>query len=191
MGQAPNSIAIQRRPAQTQPNLITARTVSDFPSLADRQLPRVRILIGIWCVALVFAGCANPVNEASYTRRMSAGEAAYSRGDLLTAEDHFRHAVFNAQGGALGPAKNAVAFHNLGIVERDLCKLDDAERLFRQAMEREKSPDVRTIFELAHLQYERGEYAEASSSFELLLARVGGAGEKTPDTYAHVLAEYT
>jgi len=145
------------------------------------------------------AGCANPINEATWFRYTNAGSAEHARGNLVAAEEAHRRAVINARVGHLGPEKEAIAFHNLALVKRDLCKLGEAEQFFRRALElREKNPETPpgnltgTIFEFAQLQYEQGQYAGAASLIDrvLPLAQKMDAERKAPAAFAHVLAEY-
>jgi tetratricopeptide (TPR) repeat protein len=92
-----------------------------------------------------------------------------------------------------------MAFHNLAMVKRDLCKLDEAEQFFRRALElREKNPDTLptnlsgTLFEFAQLQYEQGHYADAASLIErgLPIVEKADVERRAPAAFARLLAEY-
>jgi tetratricopeptide (TPR) repeat protein len=149
--------------------------------------------------ALLAAGCANPINEATWHRYTAAGNAAKARGDLGTAEEAHRRAVINDRVGNLGAEHEALALHNLALVKRDLCKLDEAEESLRRAYElRDKNPDTPprnltgTIVELAQLYYEQRRYADVAPLMERglpLLVQLD-VERVNPATFAHVLVEY-
>lgn len=148
---------------------------------------------------LILTGCANPVVDHTWSRYTNAGNVERARGNLTAAEEAHRRAVINAQIGHLGPEKEAIALHNLALVKRDLCKLGEAEQLFRRALElREKNPGTPTanltgtIFESAQLQYDRGHYAEATALMERGLPFIEQMGieRMDPTGFAHLLGQY-
>ena len=161
----------------------------------------IRISAGTvgWFALLLLVSCANPINDATWYRYTNTGNAEQARGNLVGAEEAHRRAVINAQAGHLGPEKEAISLHNLALVERDLCKLSEAEQSFRRALElRDKNPDTPprnlsgTMFELAQLQYEQGRYADAASLIErgLPLAEKMNVEHVAPAAYAQILTEY-
>src|SRR4030095_14971948 len=130
-----------------------------MPSVRRAQESTVKCFAMLFAAtALLAAACANPINEATWHRYTAAGNAAKARGDLGTAEEAHRRALVNARIGNLGAEREALALHNLALVKRDLCKLDEAEESLRRAYElRDKNRDTPpgnltgTIFELAQL----------------------------------------
>lgn len=74
---------------------------------------------------MLAAGCANPINEATWHRYTSAGIEARARGDLAVAEEAHRRALINARIGRLGVEHEAIALHNVAsLVERGLPLLE-------------------------------------------------------------------
>ena len=161
---------------------------------------RLRAACAIGAAAsIALAACANPLNDATYTRYTNAGIAEHRRGNLVAAEEAHRRAVINARIGHLGDEKEALALHNLALVKRDLCKLAEAEDLFRRALElRDKHSDTPadhlsgTLFELAQLYYETRRATMAVPLTERGLPIVEGAGAErvAPAELARILTEY-
>jgi tetratricopeptide (TPR) repeat protein len=151
-------------------------------------------------VAVALAtGCANPVNDSTMMRYTREGNAATSRGDLLAAEEAYRRALINVQLGNLGPQREALALHNLGIAKLNLCKLDEAREALQRAYElRDKNPGgspgefAGTVFELAQLNYEQHRYPDTVSLMErgIPLAEKLGADRQAPAVYAQLLVQY-
>jgi len=151
------------------------------------------------CLALLLAACANPINDASWSRYTREGNAAHAQGNLTIAEESYGRAVSDARIGHLGPEREAVALHNLGLVKRDLCKLDEAREALSNAYElRDKNPDTPplllsgTAFELAQLYYEQRRYAEAVALMErgLPIVEKAGVEQGAEAIYAQVLVQY-
>lgn len=152
-----------------------------------------------WSAVLLAAGCANPINDATWHRYTRDGNAAHAKGDLGTAEEAHRRAVINARIGNLGAEREAMALHNLALVKRDLCKLAEAEEFLRRAYElRDRNTDTPpanlagTIFELAQLHYESRRYADAAALMErgFPLLEKFNVERTEPAAFAHVLLEY-
>jgi hypothetical protein len=132
-------------------------------------------------IVCVLAGCANPINDQTWSKYIAGGHAQSASGDWVGAEEAYRRAVINAQVARLGAEKEAYALHNLALVERNLCKLDEADDVFQRALQlRSNNRDTTpmnlsvTIFEFAQLRYERGRYEESA----LLMERGFPIGEK-------------
>jgi len=157
------------------------------------------VRVGAVLVLLLGNGCANPVNQVTWGRYTEGGNQAHNRGDLAGAEEAHRRALINARIGHLGSEREATSLHNLALVKRDLCKLDEAREAWQMAFDlRDKNPNVPstflagTTFELAQLSYEQGRYADAVKLMERgfpLVEKIDIASAE-PEAYAHLLREY-
>lgn len=100
-------------------------------------------------------------------------------------------------------AKLSMCAYNLGLMKRDLCKLDAADRLFQEslAIEQEISSErigekdsfiSSRVCELAHLNYERGIHAKAVTYFATCVGVVdkGNFERVSPGQYLYLLDEY-
>lgn len=100
-------------------------------------------------------------------------------------------------------AELSMCAYNLSLVKRDLCKLDEADRLFQEslAIEQEISSErvgkhnnfiSSRVCELAHLNYERGKQTEAVSYFATCVEMVDkdNLERVSPGQYLYVLDEY-
>jgi tetratricopeptide (TPR) repeat protein len=85
------------------------------------------ILIGV-------AGCANPLNRATYDRYWEQGGAAEHAGQLGVAEQAYYRALVNVDIGNLGPLLKAQALYNLGRIKRRVAKFAEAEDLLKQSL---------------------------------------------------------
>jgi len=150
-------------------------------------------------IVCVLAGCANPINDQTWSKYIAGGHAQSARGDWVGAEEAYRRAVINAQVGRLGAEREAYALHNLALVERNLCKLDEADDVFQCALQlRSNNRDTTpmnlsvTIFEFAQLRYERRRYEESALLMErgFPIAEMLDVEQKSPVLYGRILQEY-
>jgi len=189
------------RDAALRPTPLVVR--GQYPVIIGRRIDRklMPFVAGRFFLltSCVLAACANPINDQTWSKYIAGGHAQYARGNLTAAEEAYRRAVINAQVGRLGAEKEAYAVHNLALVKRDLCKLDEADDLFQRALElrsnnRDTSPNnlSGTMFELAQLRYERGQYEASASLMErgFPIAEGLGVEQKSPVLYGRVLEEY-
>ena len=87
-----------------------------------------------WLVpVLILAGCANPLNQATYSRYMNEGIEAFNARQFTRAEAAFARAADNVDWGNLGDDARAGVLYNLGDTKRILRKYDEAESLLLQA----------------------------------------------------------
>src|SRR5919108_161780 len=119
-------------------------------------------------LAVLLAACANPGNDATWARYTREGNVAYTQGNLTFAEESHRRALNSTQIGNLDVERQATSLHNLGLVKRRLCKLDEARDVLSKAYElRDKNSAAPphmlsgTIFELAQLHYDQRRFADA------------------------------
>lgn len=159
----------------------------------------MRSICTVGSFAVLLAACANPINDATWSRYTREGNAAYAQGDLAVAEEAHRRALINARIGHLGPEREAMALHNLGLVKRDLCKLDEALEALSKAYElRDKNAGTPpqlltgTVFELAQLHYEQRRFADAVTLMErgLPLVEKANVERSDPAAFAQVLLQY-
>jgi tetratricopeptide (TPR) repeat protein len=143
--------------------------------LADLAIPgRTAVLAPLALLAAFGAGaCIPPLHTAaeSYT----VGMQAYERRDFPAAEPPLERAVVHYRLARAAPAQTADALQHLGRVKGALCKFDDAEELLLEAFELEQTaePPTRAMhiaFELAHLYFDQGKYAQSIGPFERGLA---------------------
>ena len=82
---------------------------------------------------LTITGCANPLNQATYSRYTDEGNRAFVARDFTEAEAAFARAAYNVDWGNLGDAAKAGSLYNLAETKRILRKYTEAEALFLQA----------------------------------------------------------
>ena len=87
---------------------------------------------------LILAGCANPLNDATYGRYTDAGDSAMNRGDYIRAEVAYARAAQNVDWGRLGPAAKSGSLFNLANAKIRLKKHAEAEPLLLESLEIEK-----------------------------------------------------
>jgi len=89
--------------------------------------------------------------------------------------------------------------YQCGLVKRDVCKLEEAEALLREAIEIQTRTRTGTRAELsgrqcelAHLRFERGRFEDARPSFErcIELLQEFDAEHAYPEEYLYLLGEY-
>jgi tetratricopeptide (TPR) repeat protein len=145
------------------------------------------------------SACANPINDATWSRYTRDGNAAYAQGNLAAAEEAHRRALINVRLGRLGSEREATSLHNIGLVKRELCKLDEALEALSKAYElRDKNPATPpqllsgTVFELAQLHYDQRRFPEALALMErgLPIIEKAGAEQGAPAAFAQVLLQY-
>lgn len=142
------------------------------------------------------AGCANPINAIHYNYYLGQGHAASAAGDYAQAKVFFSRALINAQIGNLGPKDEARALYNYGLAVGYLCEYELAQQSFVEALrleEEAEGPDggvaVMRLFELARLEYDHENYAEAARWYDraLPLAQKVGADGTDPIAFANEL----
>jgi tetratricopeptide (TPR) repeat protein len=160
---------------------------------------RYRIFVLTAALFSSLAIAANPINRETFARYYKQAEAALAAGDLQTAEIAYSRALLNARlAGDMPPAAEAGLAQKLARVQGNLCKHDEAERMFLEAIgvaERAFGVDSLRIFplrvELAQLTYDIGAYPKAVAYFDRALS-VGGRvlREKDPAGLTLLLEDY-
>jgi len=96
-----------------------------------------RFLLLALCLCLT--GCANPLNQATSDRYGDECAQDEDAGDLARAEQACYRALVNVDTGNLGPQQKSMRLYDLGRVKRQLGKFAEAEDLFKQSLDIEKT----------------------------------------------------
>lgn len=92
-------------------------------------------LYGISILAVLhFAGCANPLNQATYYRYTEEGDRARAEGNWGAAEFAYSRALTNVDWGNLPPRYRSEALYNVGEVKQVLGKHDESATYLEQAL---------------------------------------------------------
>src|SRR4051812_7396785 len=105
--------------------------------------------------AVVFIGCANPINQRTASQYYELGLQAEAAGDHALAERNYQRALVNARIGHSPDEGVSAAMYSLGRMKGHLCKYKDAEELLLESLalqEKATGPEdvntVKRIFEL-------------------------------------------
>lgn len=149
-------------------------------------------------VAILLAGCANPINQRTAENYYAAGEQALDKGDLPHAREMFSRALINARLGHMGDSAESRVLSKLGRVYGNLCDFDSAEKAFLEA----RDLDIKTYannptgtfptrVELAQLSYDVGRYEKSvhyfDEAFSVLDSRFKAMD---PATYVSIRKDY-
>lgn len=152
----------------------------------------------ITLVAILLAGCANPISQHTAENYYAAGEQALARGDLPQAREMYSRALINARLGHMGDCAESRVLSKLGRVYGNLCDYAAEEQAFLEA----RNLDVRTYannpnltvptrIELAQLSYDIGQCEKATQYFDEAFAVMDHRfKEKDPATYAAIRKDY-
>jgi hypothetical protein len=88
----------------------------------------------ILCLTAVIGGCANPLNQVTSNRYGDQCADAERSGWLDLAEQACYRALVNVNIGNLGDEQRSIRMYDLGRIKRQLHKLDEAERLFKDSL---------------------------------------------------------
>jgi len=151
----------------------------------------------ILLVALI-SGCANPINERTAYNYYNMALQAEAIRDFASAEQNYDRALYNAQIAHSNRTISA-SMYGLGRMKGYLCKYDDAEKLLSSSLALEEkvsgsesSITTMRLFELARLNFDRGQYAAALPYFGRGIPAVKKLGLETSDpiSLANGLDEY-
>ncbi|MBI5890572.1 MAG: tetratricopeptide repeat protein [Nitrosomonadales bacterium] len=137
-------------------------------------------------VALI-SGCANPINERTAYNYYKMALRAEAIRDYASAEQNYDKALFNARI-AHSNATISASMYGLGRMKGYLCKYDDAEKLLLSSLTLEEkitgpesSITTMRLFELARLNFDRGQYGAALPYFGRGIPAVKKLGIETSD----------
>ena len=151
----------------------------------------------ILLVALI-SGCANPINERTAYNYYNLALQAEAIRDYASAEQNYDKALYNAQI-AHSNATISASMYGLGRMKGYLCKYDEAEKLLSSSLALEEkvtgaesSVTTKRLFELARLNFDRGQYAAALPYFGRGIPAVKKLGIEASDpiSLANALDEY-
>jgi tetratricopeptide (TPR) repeat protein len=122
------------------------------------------IIVLIFCLAILTASCANPLNRATSIRYGNECSDAESRGKLDIAEQACYRALVNVDWGNLGDEEKSIRMYDLARIKRKLGKYDEAEKLYKDSLSIEESKPQpsnekigRRLAELAILYEQKGQ----------------------------------
>ena len=147
-------------------------------------------------LAIALAGCANPINERTYTGYMTGGDEAAAKGDLDLAKMNYSRAVSM---GHLTPQQKGNALFKYARILGNLCQHDEAESRLLEAHKLNEETNGRgsertygTAVEIAQLNYDIGRYTKAVAYFDqaLPIAEKYQLNAKYPATFADVYVDY-
>lgn len=99
----------------------------------------MRPLLTSLALALIVAGCANPLNQATSDRYAQECASAERGGQLAVAEEACYRAVKNVDWGNLGPELKSQRLYNLARIKRQLGKFSEAEAILKESLPIEES----------------------------------------------------
>jgi hypothetical protein len=91
-------------------------------------------MLTIGFVGMLFASCANPLNQATSNRYGDACADAERNNRLDVAEQACYRALVNVDLGHLGDFQRSQRMYNLARVKRKLYKFDEAEQLYKDSL---------------------------------------------------------
>lgn len=148
-------------------------------------------------VTFIFSGCANPLNEATFSRYDKVCSDAERIGDFATAEQACYRALVNVDIGNLGPEKKSVALYNLGRIKKKVGKYDEAEDLLKQSLKIEESLSGptsekigRRLAELAMTYGAKGKFIEGVPYLEKIEKTIQFFNGPERDTLARIFYIY-
>jgi tetratricopeptide (TPR) repeat protein len=151
-------------------------------------------------LAVLIAGCANPINQKSASIYYDSAVEAEIRGDFAFAERQYDRALINARLGHAPDAGISAAMYGLGRMKGYLCKFDEAEPILLESLDLEEKvtgPEsgitAKRLFELARFYYDRGQFERSIPYFSRGIPAVQKLGAETSDplALAEALDEYS
>jgi tetratricopeptide (TPR) repeat protein len=156
-------------------------------------------VIGVCCITVLAAGCANPINARTAQNYYKRGSVAESQGDFEGAREAYYRSYVNTEIGNLGSGAKAYALYEWTRINGYLGNRPFVETNFPRVLEliaksKGEAEKLRTpaLCEFARFLYDTGQHERAVPVFRDALIGLDGAGAKESDpiTVADFLDHY-
>lgn len=155
----------------------------------------MRYLSAAVTVALLSAGCANPINLRTASHYANACQAFEAQNEWWKARMNCGRAAINADLGHAPDKSRALLWYEYGRASGAICDYAEAKRGLETALdldEKAGGPYFMSLLELARLHLDQGKAKEAAAyfaRFEKAVPEESGA-KVDPSGYADILEEY-
>ncbi len=160
---------------------------------------RRSVIYFLLAISLTLCGCVSDINKKEANIHFEAARRFEFQKDFVSAREQYGKALIDARLAGADQTTISMLTYNYGRMSGYTCHFDEAEQMLLQALELEKGstgPESSIysmrLFELARLNYDRGQFDKSAKYYSQGIPIVEQLGVATSDPIglANALREY-